>query len=186
MRSQFPTLLFTGGTRAGRSDLAQRWAESMAARRAFIATARAEDEETALRAARHKARRGEGWETLEAPLDILAALDRAVASGAGVVLLDCVIMWLSNLMACRRDPEHILGEADALARWLARAPLPAAVVTGEVGLGLAPMSSLGRAFCDVLGEANQMLAAACGHVLLVCCGLPLALKGQTPECLRCG
>lgn len=178
------TVLLTGGTRSGKSALAQRWAEAVSPRRVFIATARVEDAETAQRVRRHQQQRGAGWEALEAPRDVLAALDKASARG-GAVVLDCVTMWLSNMMADGASAPDVLRQVAALAAWLERAPVPAAVVTAELGSGIVPMSALGREFRDVQGEANQLLAAACRHVVLVACGLPLSLKGGVPEEWRC-
>lgn len=175
------TVLFTGGTRSGRSALALRWAESVATPRAFLATARVEDEETALRVARHQAQRGAGWSAWETPLDVVAGLEKARADGAGVAVVDCVTLWLSNLMARELPERDILDRVADLASWLGRAPLPVAVVTGELGMGMVALTPIGRAFCDVHGEANQMLASACRLGVLVCCGVPIAIKGCLPE-----
>ncbi len=107
-------------------------------------------------------------------------LERAVP---GVILLDCISLWIANLLARDQDEEAILRKVSALGERLAAPPVPVAVVSAETGLGLVPMSPLGRAFNDVLGLANQELARACHHVVFVSCGLPLALKGALPEAL---
>ncbi|SDF06607.1 bifunctional adenosylcobinamide kinase/adenosylcobinamide-phosphate guanylyltransferase [Desulfovibrio legallii] len=193
MRPQ--ALFFVGGVRSGKSGLAQRWVEGRARRRLYLATCRAEDAEMAARVARHQAQRGPGWRCLEACLDPVGALRAqfpqgpAGRAGSGgpdgerpqAALLDCVSLWLANLMAQDLDETAILAKVDALAAVVAAPPCPLAVVSAEVGLGLTPLSSVGRRFCDLLGLANQRLAAACGTVLLVHCGLPLALKGRVPE-----
>lgn len=99
----------------------------------------------------------------------------------GVILLDCISLWIANLLARDQDEGAILRKVSALGERLAAPPLPVAVVSAETGLGLVPMSPLGRAFNDVLGLANQELARVCHHVVFVSCGLPLALKGALPE-----
>lgn len=99
----------------------------------------------------------------------------------GVILLDCISLWIANLLARDQDEKAILRRVSALGERLAAPPLPVAVVSAETGLGLVPMSPLGRAFNDVLGLANQELARVCRHVVFVSCGLPLALKGALPE-----
>jgi adenosylcobinamide kinase/adenosylcobinamide-phosphate guanylyltransferase len=99
----------------------------------------------------------------------------------GVILLDCISIWIANLLARDQGEEAILREVSALGERLVAPPVPVAVVSAETGLGLVPMSPLGRAFNDVLGLANQELARVCHHVVFVSCGLPLALKGALPE-----
>ena len=182
-------VLFVGGTRSGKSGMAQRWAEAQAPQRLYLATGRADDDEMAARIARHKAERGSGWLCQEEPLDPAAALaDVATAvlagSGAdipGVVLFDCASLWVANLMAADMTEKDILDRVDALAAVIAKYPLPLALVSVEAGLGMVAMSSLGRRFQDTLGLANQALARVCDTVLFVSCGLPLVLKGQLPE-----
>ena len=99
----------------------------------------------------------------------------------GVILLDCISLWIANLLACDLGQKDILHKVSALGERLAAPPLPVAVVSAETGLGLVPMSPLARTFNDVLGLANQELARACRHVVFVSCGLPLSLKGALPE-----
>lgn len=180
-------ILFVGGTRSGKSGLAQRWAEAQAAQRLYLATGRADDEEMAARIARHKQERGAGWQCLEEALDPAGALASVTASSPhngtapGVVLFDCVSLWVANLMAADLAEKDILDRVEALAASIAAYPLPLALVSVEAGLGMVAMSSLGRRFQDTLGLANQALARVCGTVLFVSCGLPLVLKGQLPE-----
>ena len=194
------SLLFTGGTRSGKSALALRWAEGQASRRVFVATARPCDAETALRVTRHQAERGEGWSTCEEPLHVLDVLRRESRPGV-VLLVDCVTMWLANMLDESREEDGGRREASlssegkgqtaaadaALARvrelalWLPRAPGPVALVTAEVGMGIVPVFAAGRAFRDMQGEANQILARSCSTVLFVACGLPLALKNTVPR-----
>ena len=179
-----PSLLFIGGCRSGKSALAQRWAEVCGPRRTYIATCAVQDAEMAARVARHQALRGAGWETVEAPEDAPTALMRAAASQPDAIVLDCITLWLSALCAKGLAPDAILQEVDALADILRRPPCPVAVVSNELGLGMVPMAALSRTFRDLSGEAHQKLAAACGTVLFVTCGLPLALKGSIPHALH--
>ena len=186
--------------------MAQRWAEAVAPQRLFLATCRVEDEEMTRRVARHQDMRGAGWQCQEEPLDPAAVLDRLFVTVSqadrvstpqksgisgkseksevivpGVVLLDCISLWIANLLARDQDENTILRKVSALGERLVAPPLPVAVVSAETGLGLVPMSPLGRAFNDVLGLANQELARVCHHVIFVSCGLPLPLKGALPE-----
>lgn len=175
-------VLFVGGTRSGKSDLAQRYAEGCGPQRAFIATALVRDAETRARVEKHQAQRGQGWHSIEAPLEVLQALQESANSKKyAVVLIDCITFWLCNLQEQGRDAAQILEKVQALAAWLPQSPLPVALVTTELGQGIVPASALGRWFRDVAGEVNQVLAAACPHVLLIQCGLPLALKGRIPK-----
>lgn len=173
--------LFVGGVRSGKSALAQKWAEARAPRRIYVATCAPADAEMAERVRLHRAARGPEWACLEAPLDVPGALDGLwAAHGAGnpgVVLLDCVSMWLANLLGAGHDDAAVLARVDALAASLGRRSVPVAVVTAEAGLGLVPPSPLGRRFLDLLGLANQRLAAVADAVIFVTCGLPLALRG---------
>ena len=183
-----PCILFVGGVRSGKSALAQTWAEAQAPRRLFVATCRVTDAEMEQRVRLHRAARGPHWACLEEPLEVPAALDALWTGGdaprregrPGVVLLDCVSMWLANLLEAGHGDAAVLERVDALTASLGRRRAPVAVVTAETGLGLVPPSPLGRRFLDLLGLANQRLARAAGHVILVVCGLPLALRGGMP------
>ena len=166
------TWLVLGGARSGKSAVAERIAVAGAARRVYIATARAGDEEMAARIAGHQARRGTGWRTVEEPLDIAPAI--AAAAGPGVaVLVDCLTLWLMNLIEAGRDAE---AAGDGLAETLDNAEGTVVVVSNEVGLGIVPGNELARAFRDAAGALNQRIAAAAGNVILVTAGLPLPLK----------
>lgn len=165
--------LVLGGARSGKSRHAEDLAEAAAAARVYIATAEPRDAEMAARIAEHRARRGDGWRTLEAPLDLCAALAEA-AQPDRAVLVDCLTVWLANLMAAGRDPD---AETDGLLASLSGAAGPLFLVANEVGLGIVPDNALGRAFRDHAGRLNQAVAAAADRVLLVAAGLPLVLKG---------
>lgn len=178
-------VLLVGGTRSGKSDLALRFAEAKGPVRLFVATALVRDDETRARRERHKAQRGQGWRTVEAPLEVLPVLQHDTA-GSCAVVLDCITFWLCNMQEQGLTTAQVLENVHALATWLAAPSLPVAVVTSELGQGIVPVTALGRAFRDLAGEANQVLAAACSTVLLVSCGLPLALKGKVPSALVAG
>lgn len=173
--------LVLGGARSGKSARAQGWAEALGPARVYLATAQAFDAEMEDRIARHRQERGEGWSTLETPLDLPSALASAAAApgpaAPDVLLVDCLTLWLSNLMHHEREPE---AEAAALLAALAAAPCPVILVSNELGLGLVPETPLGRAFRDAQGRLNQAAAAAVDDVVFVAAGLPLVLKGALP------
>ena len=176
------TALVLGGARSGKSRYALALAEAAGPERLMIATAEPLDEEMAARIARHRAERGAGWTTREAPLDLVAAL-RAEARPGRPVLVDCVTLWLANVLLAGRDMEAAIAE---LARLVPTLPGPTIFVSNEVGYGVTPPSKLGREFQDGQGRANQALAAACELVVAVTAGLPRLLKpAPTPE-LRVG
>ena len=161
-----------GGARSGKSRRAQVLAEQASPSRVFIATAEPLDDEMARRIARHQADRAEGWRTVEAPLDLAPALGEAKPDEA--IVIDCLTLWLSNLMHHGRDVE------DETARLCAALPAPTKpvfLVSNELGLGLVPESPIGRAFRDAQGRLNQAVASACDVVEFVAAGLPLRLKG---------
>ena len=165
--------LILGGARSGKSARAQRLAETAGESRLFIATAEAWDEEMAARIERHKADRGAGWRTLETPLDLVEAIKTRDGSAA-VCLVDCLTLWLSNLMHASLDVET---ETAALCNVLETSAGPIILVSNEVGLGLVPETPLGRDFRDAQGRLNQQVAAVCDRVEFVAAGLPLTLKG---------
>ena len=163
--------LVLGGARSGKSAYAESLVAGPGA--VYVATAEAIDDEMEERIARHRARRGAGWTTVEAPLDLAAAL-RAHAPGAsGGVLVDCLTVWLGNLMHAGRDIDR---EAGSLLESLAAPPAPVVLVANEVGLGVVPDNPMARAFRDHAGRLNQALAARADRVVLVTAGIPVVLK----------
>lgn len=164
--------LVLGGARSGKSALAERLARETGLRRTYVATAQAFDAEMARRIARHRLDRGEGWETVEAPLDLRGALAAANRPGS-VVLVDCLTLWLSNVMLAEGDAE---AETAALCAQISALPGPVALVSNEVGMGLVPDTPLGRAFRDAQGRLNQRMASVCDLVAFCAAGLPLWLK----------
>jgi adenosylcobinamide kinase/adenosylcobinamide-phosphate guanylyltransferase len=165
-----------GGIASGKSALAEALAACCGRPRVYLATAQAGDAEMAAKIAAHRARRGPGWTCIEAPVDLSGAL-AAVPAGA-VVLIDCVTLWLSNLLHAGLDPE---AEGARLLAALARAPGPVVVVTNEVGGGGIAANALARRFARAQGALNQRLAAEAGLVVAVMAGLPLVLKGRLPD-----
>lgn len=166
------TTLVLGGARSGKSAFAERMVGDSGLARIYLATATAGDDEMQARIARHRAQRGDGWITVEEPLSLVAALTREVAHGRAV-LVDCLTLWLSNLMMAERDPDV---EARRLTRFLGVAKYPVVLVSNEVGLGLVPETPLGRSFRDAQGRLNQIVAAAVPDVVFIAAGLPLWLK----------
>lgn len=165
--------LITGGARSGKSLRAETRARALPGRPVYIATAEALDAEMAARIALHRARRDAHWREIEAPLDLVGALD-ASDGAEGARLVDCLTLWLSNLMHAGRDPE---AETAALVAALGRQRAPVMLVTNEVGLGIVPENALARAFRDAAGRMNASVAAAADEAELVVAGLALPLKG---------
>jgi adenosylcobinamide kinase/adenosylcobinamide-phosphate guanylyltransferase len=176
------SLLVLGGARSGKSAYAQSLAEAYGSDRLYLATAAAGDEEMAARIARHQTERGQGWTTLEEPLDIAAALLTNAQAGR-VVVVDCLTLWLSNLMLAGRDPGLA---TTALADAIGQLAGPVIFVSNEVGMGLVPDNKLGRDFRDWQGRANREIGAACDVVIFVAAGLPLQLKPATNPSVQLG
>jgi len=172
------SILVLGGARSGKSAFAQKAAEA-AASGAFpvmIATGQAFDDEMAQRIARHQADRGESWRTVEAPLALADAIAALPADAIAVV--DCLTLWLSNLILAERDVE---AAASQLVEAVSACPARLWLVSNEVGLGIVPETPLGRRFRDEAGRLHQRLAQAVDEVYFVAAGLPLRLKPQTAE-----
>lgn len=166
------TLFVLGGARSGKSRYAQGRVEALPGKLAFIATAQAADAEMAERIARHRADRGPRWIAHEAPLDLGEAIER-MQREADAILVDCLTLWLSNLMHFDRDVDAATTSLEAAVR-ACRVPLT--LVANEVGQGIVPMNALARRFRDQAGWLNQRMAATCKQVVLVTAGLPLTLK----------
>jgi adenosylcobinamide kinase / adenosylcobinamide-phosphate guanylyltransferase len=162
--------LVLGGARSGKSRYAETLVEA-AGSGVYLATAAALDAEMAERIRRHRERRGKSWTTLEEPLEIARALT-AVAAGRPV-LVDCLTLWLSNVIAAGRDVER---ETDALIDALAHRDALVIAVANEVGLGIVPENALARLFRDHAGRLNQRVAARADRVVFMAAGLPLTLK----------
>ena len=159
--------LILGGARSGKSALAEGLVQASGRPMVYLATAEPLDDEMSDRIQIHKDRRV-GWTTVEEPLDVAAALDRIPAGSA--ILLDCLTLWLSNLM------HHSKVDIDDMINALKQAKGPLVCVSNEVGMGLVPDTSLGREFRDLQGELNARVATAANAVTFVAAGLPLSLK----------
>jgi adenosylcobinamide kinase/adenosylcobinamide-phosphate guanylyltransferase len=164
-------ILVTGGARSGKSTRAEARARAFPGRPVYVATAEALDAEMRERIAKHRARRGNEWLECETPLELVTAL--AETDGQGARLVDCLTLWLSNLMHAERDWER---EAILLAEMLARQNSPVVLVTNEVGLGIVPDNALARRFRDAAGILNQMVARVADEVEFVVAGLPMRVK----------
>jgi adenosylcobinamide kinase/adenosylcobinamide-phosphate guanylyltransferase len=172
-RSHLPPItLVLGGARSGKSRYAERLVEAAASSGTYCATAEARDAEMAERIAAHRARRGPFWRTVEAPLALADAIS-AEATPEHPVLVDCLTLWLSNLLLADKDPGE---SASALCRTLHEADGPVVLVSNEVGMGLVPETPLGRRFRDAAGSLNQEVAALANRVVFIAAGLPLVLK----------
>jgi adenosylcobinamide kinase/adenosylcobinamide-phosphate guanylyltransferase len=160
-----------GGARSGKSAEAERLVAALPAPWTYIATAQAFDAEMEGRIAQHRARRGEGWRTLEAPLDLVRALSES--PGGQPLLVDCLTLWLTNHMLADHDLEAECARLETIlvapkGLWF--------VVSNEVGLGIVPENALARRFRDTAGRLNQRVAALADHVILMVAGLPMKVK----------
>lgn len=167
--------LVLGGAASGKSTFAESLVVQSGQNRVYLATAQAFDDEMQAKVARHRQMRGDGWQTIEAPLDPGSPLHDIAADQ--VVLLDCATMWLSNHLLAESDLEQA---RDTLLASLAACPAPVVVVSNEVGLSVVPENPLARRFREAQGRLNQTLAARAGLVVNVVAGLPQVLKGHLP------
>ncbi|HEY0504070.1 MAG TPA: bifunctional adenosylcobinamide kinase/adenosylcobinamide-phosphate guanylyltransferase [Lysobacter sp.] len=168
--------LILGGARSGKSALAERIASQSGREVVYVATAQAGDGEMAARIAHHRERRPPHWRCVEEPLALADALRRN-AHPERCVLVDCLTLWLSNLLAAS-DEARFARERDALVELLHALPGEVVMVSNEVGLGIVPMGELTRRFVDEAGRLHQALAQRCERVVFVAAGLPLILKGS--------
>lgn len=171
-----PVTLILGGAASGKSAYAEAEVEAHMGETpaVYIATAEARDAEMREKIAVHRSRRGADWRTVEEPLDLAAAIEAEDTAG-GIMLVDCLTLWLSNLLEDGRD---IAEETGALVDVLATVRGRLLLVSNEVGLGIAPEHRLGRAFRSMQGALNQRVAAAAGRVVFVAAGLPLVMKDE--------
>ena len=160
-----------GGARSGKSHYAEALLAAVPPPRFYVATAEPLDDEMRTRIAEHRARRGTDWRTIEAPRDLAGALASNPAGGA--VLVDCLTLWLSNLMLAGADIDT---ETARLERVLGATTGPVVLVSNEVGLGIVPDNALARRFRDAQGRLNQRIAARADRVVLMVAGLPLVVK----------
>jgi adenosylcobinamide kinase / adenosylcobinamide-phosphate guanylyltransferase len=178
--------LILGGVRSGKSREALRVAALLppGSRVCFLATAQALDADMQARIARHQEERPKGWTTVEEPYDVAGACER-LAGRCDVVVLDCLTLWVSNLLLRGDKDGAILDAADTLARCSGLRRLSLIIVSNEVGAGVHPPTEIGLRFRDVLGEVNQRLAAAVDRVTYMVAGIPMTIKNSLlPEDLR--
>jgi adenosylcobinamide kinase/adenosylcobinamide-phosphate guanylyltransferase len=165
--------LVLGGARSGKSKYAESLAQSHEKDRLYIATAEPGDEEMQARIAQHRARRGAPWRTIEEPLRLPEVLKQE-AKAARFILVDCITLWVSNLLLKERPVQK---SVDELCTILPSIEGRIVFVSNEVGLGIVPGNPLARRFRDEAGIANQKLAAICSEVVFLAAGLPLKVKG---------
>jgi adenosylcobinamide kinase/adenosylcobinamide-phosphate guanylyltransferase len=165
--------LVLGGARSGKSAYAEALIEACPGPWLYLATAQAFDDEMVARIAQHRARRPGAWQTRDVPL----ALPEAVAAAEGPVLVDCLTLWLTNLILAEAD---VAAAVEQLLAACVRAPGPLVLVGNEVGLGIVPDNALARRFRDEAGRLHQRLAARADRVVLTVAGLPLVVKPQAP------
>jgi adenosylcobinamide kinase/adenosylcobinamide-phosphate guanylyltransferase len=167
-------VFITGGARSGKSSFALDAGGAAGTRREYVATAEALDDEMRERIERHRRERGEGWDTREEPVELADALLEAF-SGADAVVVDCLTLWVSNLMRAGRDVEE---ETEKLLQALreARERTTVLLVSNEVGMGIVPANETARRFRDLAGTLNRRVAEAADEVHLVVAGIPLRIK----------
>lgn len=164
-------ILVTGGARSGKSIYAEKRALALPGRPTYIATSEILDEEMAARVDEHRARRGGSWNERHAPIDLAQALMET--DGSGPRLVDCLTLWLSNLMFAERD---VAAETSALTEAIEAQVSPIVFVTNEVGMGIVPDNALARRFRDSAGRLNQAIASVADEVALVVAGYPVRVK----------
>lgn len=192
------SLLCVGGTRSGKSDFALMYANQFQGKRAFIATMqknfaqaqkdiengqaadnqdKIQDQEILARILKHQKQRDKAWFTLEEPFDIVSAINMAEKRNSSIILVDCISLWLSNLLCLEENEENILKKVEALADTIQKSKKPLVFVSNEVGMGIVPLYKSARLFRDIQGKTNQILAEACEAVVTFSCGIPLLIKG---------
>ena len=166
-----------GGCRSGKSSYALQTAQKFSGdNKVFIATCIARDDEMKLRVARHQQERSRQWHTIEAPIHLPEVIVEA-GGQAGVLLVDCLTLWINNLLMENYDSEQILNHIQSLTRAVATAACPVILVSNEVGTGIVPENKLARLYRDLVGSANQAVAGHVAQVVWVVAGIPVTIKG---------
>lgn len=167
--------LILGGMRSGKSRLAEQHALATGLPVTYIATATAQDDEMRARIAHHQAQRPEQWSVVEEPLALAATLQHHAAISR-CLLVDCLTLWLTNLL-CLEDEARLQAEVASLLQLLPALPGHIIFVSNETGMGVVPLGELTRRYCDEAGRLHQSVALCCEQVILTVAGLPLHLKG---------
>jgi adenosylcobinamide kinase / adenosylcobinamide-phosphate guanylyltransferase len=184
MTAAIGKMLVLGGVRSGKSRHAEELARSQARAVTLIATAQARDEEMAARIEAHRRHRDARWRVIEEPVALAAAL-RAADSPEILVIVDCLTVWLSNLL-CGKDADAARRETHLLLDVLSSLAADCILISNEVGFGIIPANALARRFGDEAGVLHQRLAAQCDRVVLMVAGLPLTIKESGPPISRPG
>lgn len=171
-----PKLSFIlGGAASGKSAYAESLFEAHDGARTYLATAQSFDSEMENKISRHKLMRGEGWETVERPIDIAPVFSKPAIGSA--ILFDCATLWLSNILLAELN---LAKAQEELFLALKSCPAPVVIVSNEVGAGIVPADAISREFRDAQGRLNQAIAARADYAALVVAGLPITLKGKAP------
>ena len=166
-----------GGARSGKSGFSQRLGESVTGKRLFIATAQPLDDEMRKRIEDHRVARGQNWETIEEPVKIPKVIGEN-GKEYGLILVDCVTIWISNLLErFNGDEEKVLEEVRRLEESIKESDARCIIVSNEVGMGIVPDNKVARRFRDLLGVVNQRMAELSDRVILMVSGVPMVLKG---------
>jgi adenosylcobinamide kinase / adenosylcobinamide-phosphate guanylyltransferase len=172
------TLIFvTGGCRSGKSQFALDYANHHFHKKLYLATAEAFDEEMDKRIEDHKKKRGLDWQTVEEPIKVADAI-RQHANHTEVILLDCITLWLSNLLMRQKSDHEVMNEVSTLIDTVKQGQSSFIIVSNEVGMGIVPVESLGRRFRDLAGMANQKIADVAQTVVFMVSGMPVFLKRE--------
>jgi len=169
-------IFITGGCRSGKSQYALDYTNRHFHKKLYLATCEALDEEMVRRVENHKRRRGPEWWTIEEPVEIVDHI-KGRGDGPEVILIDCVTLWLSNLLLRGDSDSRIMEEVDRLVRALRETQMSSLIVSNEVGMGIVPVDPLGRRFRDLSGMANQKIAGEADCVVFMVSGIPMFLKG---------
>lgn len=169
------TILVIGGCRSGKSSHALYLAEQIPGQKIFIATCTPQDKEMAQRVLRHRQQRGSAWKTLEVPLLISETINKHSLKG-NVILIDCLTLWINNLIMDEEDPTKINTQIRNLTQSIEKAECPVILVSNEVGTGIVPDNKLARLFRDITGFANQKVAACVDRVIWMVAGIPVKIK----------
>lgn len=170
-------IFVTGGCRSGKSQFALDYANRHFQRKLYLATCEPLDEEMVRRIEHHKLRRGADWQTVEEPIKIAEAIKQH-GNDMQVILLDCITLWLSNLLMRNKEDQEIMNEVDKFMDAMKPTQSSFVIVSNEVGMGLVPVDPLGRRFRDLSGMANQKIAEVAQTVVFTVSGIPIFLKGK--------